>query len=353
MSSQRLPSMANNGKGVNGSYGPPMATNGVRSSLMCSMPSLPMNAPMNGCNQWPSVWTAPPNSYQYNYQFNPTQAMQWMANPLQAWASIPGLMGTHIAPQFMMNGRNQTNVPSIQRFPNSCDNQSIQCPQSEASTKSFDVHNSHSKNNHFNASQSHSINFKSNQRNDRNTNNHNNNNNNNHYKRDISHKTNRLNHSHSSTQSKLNYKPSKRSSDSRGYYQDNAINKGRDNYEPESKRKRFISSKGSDSKPNSENSDKYNDLSTKTSAKREQSSTVDTEQILTKPVEWLRCSPADLFYQTQRDNPESVVATRRLLDLRDKFRYELLDRSRRAIESKPKFVFPPRVVRLKPPKTSN
>lgn len=349
MSSQRLPISASMGSNVNMSCGSPMAANGVPSSLLCSMPSLPMSGPMNGCNRWPAIWTTPPNTYQMNQFSYQSQAMQMMAtNPFQAWPAMPGLVGTQMAPQFLMNGvnggRNHSNGPSMQRFPNNCDKQTTHCPQSQSGTKSFDVYNSHSKNNHMNASQSHS-NYKSNQRNDRNTvNNHNNS-----YKRDVNHKSNnRSNHSHNSSLSKLKYKPSKRNSDSRGYYQD--IHKGKD-YEPESKRKRFSSSKASEeTKTYSESSDKYNDSSTKPSSKREP--TVDAEQIFTKPVEWLRCSPAELFYQTQRENPESAVATKRLIDLRERFRYELLERSQRTLESKPKFVFPPRVIRLKPPKTS-
>ena len=364
---------------LNMGCGPPMAT---IPSLMCSMPSV-MNQSINGCNQWSAIWTTPPNTYQYNYALNQSmsanirsqqmsQSMPFMAsNAFQAWNPLNAIQPL-ISPQFgpflrqncaensvfnhMNGGQNQTNVPQIQRFPNDCDN-SNNSQITHPNNKSFDVLSSHSSRNKFtsNSSQSHKNNsFKSNQRIDRNINN-----NNNSFKRDTNHKNNnQFNNNNNNNTNKLKSKSNQRF-DSRGHCcsENNIkvkVTKSPDNdSEPESKRRKYSSHRNSDEiKPNSEDNDRNKEPKDTTKSKKDQSLAADTQHILNKPVEWMRCSPADLFYEPQKDNSECVTATKRLVDLRDKFCFDLLDRSKRAVDSKPKFHFPPRVVKLKAPKTS-
>ena len=120
--------------------------------------------------------------------------------------------------------------------------------------------------------------------------------------------------------------------------------------ESESKRRKFSNHKSfEENKPNFLNNDKHKEPKESNTTK----ASADAHHIYNKPVEWLRCSPADLFYEPQRDNSESVKATNRLIELKEKFRVQLLERSKRAVDSKPKFHFPVRVVKLKAHKQSN
>ncbi|CAG2107966.1 unnamed protein product [Medioppia subpectinata] len=303
----------------------PPAMPAMPSPLMCSMPAIvpamniggggAVGGGVAGADQWSAVWTTPPNAYQFNYPLSHQSLSAAMAGQpvpyvmngfANTWNTIPvmrpqmnAFMATNRADNHMFNHMNgigsQTSVPSIhQRYATNCDN-----------------NNSTNNNNCTQTSQ---------QMNARN-------------------KSFDVVDSHSSrhTVSAEPESKRKRRSDSKSTADESSKGVNNEDMKP-----RVRANETTDKKP-----------TTPSSAPKKEPNPIiaETEQIFTKPIDWWRCSPADLFYEPQRDSSESMTATKRLIDLRDKFRYELLERSERALQHKPKFEPPVRTIRLKVPKT--
>ena len=73
--------------------------------------------------------------------------------------------------------------------------------------------------------------------------------------------------------------------------------------------------------------------------------------MLSQPFSWVRCSPADLYYQEVCEGSvKTFHSTSKLKELQKKFDHELIQRSKRVIASKMPFAFPPRKTKFKPTK---
>ncbi len=236
---------------------------------------------------------------------------------------------------------NSSVVSSLQRFSNCDNNHNSKTPPK----KSFEVSSHSSRSSSYS---SHKCSFQTNQRSDKNT------------KRDNSYHRFRNKEFNTSSKNKSKYQRSPKTHHSESLNNNNTITdtntKSDVLNEPDFKKRKTINKTKSFEENNSiteDNNEKPNALKkesvTKVCLKKDQS--FDAEEIYTKPVEWLRCSPAELFYETKRDNSEWINATKRMIELRDKFRDEILLRAERAKQLKPAFQFPARTVKLKPPKT--
>ncbi|CAG2162642.1 unnamed protein product, partial [Oppiella nova] len=347
---------------------PSMSSAAIPSPLM---PSVPPMVAMNGCDQWSAVWTTPPNPYQpFAYQPlsgqsaigsqpMPSYVMNGFNNPWNAMSlmrpQMSPFLATNCAESHPLFGAMSAltaaaSVPSLpsQRYPQSCDNNGSNGSQTQRNNTyntSFDVLSSHSS--HQKKLYSSHKNRESYERVDTNRDHKN------RRKRDFSHKT-----SHQLSD-KSRHKPNERISDRRDHCLSDKTSDAKPNKtgdkssEPESKRKRYPKSRSREETPKASNEDnRHSSRVSKESTDRTQTSATEaTDEVLPKAVvEWIRCSPSELFYECRRDNAESVSATKRLIDLQKRFRYELIERAERAVQSKPKFELPVRTVRLKAPK---
>lgn len=66
----------------------------------------------------------------------------------------------------------------------------------------------------------------------------------------------------------------------------------------------------------------------------------DNEPLLMGKFAWVRCSPAEPYFRESDACPGSLEATEKMIRLQNEFEYELLQRSKRVIASKPPFSFP-------------
>lgn len=107
--------------------------------------------------------------------------------------------------------------------------------------------------------------------------------------------------------------------------------------------------KNNDKSKDSENA-KETEPTTSTSKKDDLN---DVEEIFSKTSKWVRCSPAELYYETKKDNSECTIGTEKLIELKKKFMDELIDRATRVKANKTPFNFPPRKVKIKSLKHSS